>query len=56
MPIAEYVRGHQQIVEHVASAHTEPELGLLLQRARELLEPCQGVLELYIDPSLRWKA
>jgi hypothetical protein len=49
--IAEYVRGRQQIVEHVGSAHTEAELGLLLQRARELLEnPAQGVLELGIEP------
>ncbi len=52
MQIAEYVRGRQQIVEHVGSAHTEAELGLLLQRARELLEnPAQGVLELGIEPT-----
>jgi hypothetical protein len=50
--IAEYVRGRQQIVEHVGSAHTEAELGMLLQRARELLDnPAQGVLELGIEPT-----
>jgi hypothetical protein len=50
--IAEYVRGRQRIVEHVGSAHTEAELGVLLQRARELLEnPAQGVLELGVEPT-----
>ncbi|APX02262.1 IS1634 family transposase [Arthrobacter sp. QXT-31] len=50
--IAEYVRGRQRIVEHVGSAHTEAELGMLLQRARELLDnPAQGVLELGIEPT-----
>ncbi|MDF2051179.1 hypothetical protein [Arthrobacter sp. Cr_A7] len=48
--IAEYVRGRQRIVEHVGSAHTEAELGVLLARARELLEdPAQGVLELGVE-------
>ena len=52
MQIAEYSRGMQRIVEHVGSAHTEAELGLLLERARELLEnPAQGVLELGIEPT-----
>lgn len=50
--IAEYVRGRQQIVEHVGSAHTEAELGVLLQRAHELLEnPAQGVLDLGVEPT-----
>jgi hypothetical protein len=50
--IAEYVRGRQRIVEHVGSAHTEAELGVLLERARELLEnPAQGVLELGVEPT-----
>ena len=50
--IAEYVRGRQRIVEHVGSAHTEAELGVLLARARELLEnPAQGVLELGVEPT-----
>ena len=34
--IAEYADGRQQIVKHVGSAHTEAQLGVLLQRAREL--------------------
>ncbi|MFY1673876.1 IS1634 family transposase [Plantactinospora sp. WMMB334] len=43
--IAEYVAGRQRIVAHVGSAHTEVELGVLLERARELLaDPGQGVL------------
>jgi hypothetical protein len=50
--IAEYVRGNQRIVQHVGSAHTEAELGVLLQRARELLEdPAQGVLDLGLEPT-----
>lgn len=51
MQIAEYARGRQRILTHVGSAHTEAELGVLLQRARELLEdPAQGVLDLEIEP------
>lgn len=54
MQIAEYAAGRQRIVKHVGSAHTEAELGLLLQRARELLEdPAQGVLELGVEPTPR---
>ena len=50
--IAEHVRGRQRIVEHVGSAHTEAELGMLPQRAREMLEnPAQGVLELGVEPT-----
>ena len=52
MQIAEYVRGRQRIVEHVGSAHTEAELGVLLERARELLDnPAQGVLDLGVEPT-----
>ena len=51
MQIAEYVRGRQRIVKHLGSAHTEAELGLLLQRARDLLQdPAQGVLDLQVTP------
>ena len=51
--IAEYRAGRQRIVKHVGSAHTEAELGVLLQRARDLLEdPAQGVLELGVEPSV----
>jgi hypothetical protein len=50
--IAEYAAGRQRIVKHVGSAHTEAELGVLMARARELLEdPEQGVLELGVEPS-----
>ena len=35
--IAEYVDGRRRIVAHVGSAHTEAELGLLLERARGML-------------------
>ncbi len=50
--IAEYVGGRQRIVAHVGSAHTEAELGVLLARARTLLEPPgQGVLALDVEPT-----
>ena len=53
MQIAEYAGGRQRIVAHVGSAHTEAELGVLLARARELLEdPGQGVLDLGVEPSV----
>jgi hypothetical protein len=50
--IAEYVGGRRQrIVAHVGSAHTEAELGILLQQARDLLEDDgQGVLDLGFEP------
>ena len=52
MQIAEYGGGRQRIVQHIGSAHTEAELGVLLARARELLEdPAQGVLDLGIEPT-----
>ena len=39
-------------MEHVGSAHTGAELGMLPERARELLDnPAQGVLELGIEPT-----
>ena len=51
--IAEYANGRQRIVEHVGSAHTEAELGVLLARACELLEdPAQGALDLAVEPSV----
>ncbi|MCK6212762.1 IS1634 family transposase [Georgenia sp. EYE_87] len=50
--IAEYADGRQRIVTHVGSAHTEAELGVLLERARELLkDPAQGVLDLDVEPA-----
>ncbi|HLS72890.1 MAG TPA: IS1634 family transposase, partial [Actinomycetaceae bacterium] len=50
--IAESVNGRRRIVAHVGSAHTEAELGLLVERARELLEdPGQGEFDLGLDPA-----
>jgi hypothetical protein len=50
--IAESVNGRRRIVTHVGSAHTEAELGLLVERARELLDdPGQGELDLGIEPA-----
>ncbi|MGL5810867.1 MAG: IS1634 family transposase [Nocardioides sp.] len=50
--IAQYAGGRQRIVKHLGSAHTEAELGLLLQRARDLLaDPAQGVLDLQVTPT-----
>jgi hypothetical protein len=45
-------RGRQRIVKHLGSAHTEAELGVLLERARELLaDPSQGLLPLGVEPT-----
>jgi hypothetical protein len=50
--IAEYVAGRQRIVKHVGSAHTEAELGVLMAKARALLEPSgQDVLDLGVEPT-----
>ena len=50
--IAEYAGGRQRIVKHLGSAHTDAELGVLLERARELLQdPAQGVLDLGVQPA-----
>ena len=50
MQIAESVEGRRRIVAHVGSAHTEAELGLLVERARELLEdPGQDELDLDLE-------
>ena len=52
--IAEYADGKQRIVKHVGSAHTEVELGLLLERAQELLaDSGQGELDLGVEPAPR---
>ena len=49
--IAESVKGRRRIVAHVGSAHTEAELGLLVERACELLaDPGQGELDLGVEP------
>ncbi|WP_415102600.1 IS1634 family transposase [Nocardioides sp.] len=51
--VAEYAgQGRQRIVKHLGSAHTEAELGLLLEQARELLaDPSQGLLPLEVEPT-----
>jgi hypothetical protein len=50
--IAEYEGGRRKIVAHVGSAHTEAELGILLERAREMLaDPAQGAFDLGIEPA-----
>jgi hypothetical protein len=51
--IAEYAGpGRQRIVKHLGSAHTEAELGMLLEQARELLaDPSQELLPLGVEPT-----
>ena len=52
--VAEYVDGHRRIVAHVGSAHTEAELGLLLEQARGLLGNAdQGEFDLGVEPAPR---
>jgi hypothetical protein len=41
--------GRVVIVEHVGSAHTDAELGILLERARRLVEGLQEVLDLEVS-------
>lgn len=49
--IAESVAGQRRIVRHVGSARDEADLGLLMERARRLLDDDrQGVLDLGITP------
>lgn len=48
--VAEYVGGRRRIVAHVGSAHTEGELGLLLEQAHAMLtDAAQGVLDLGVE-------
>jgi hypothetical protein len=50
--IAEYVQGRRRIVAHVGSAHTEAELGVLIERARLLLhDRGQDEFDLGVEPS-----
>lgn len=39
-------RGRHEILAHVGSAHTDVELGILLERARQFLHGDQGMLDL----------
>ena len=49
--VAESVAGQRRIVAHLGSAHTEAELGLLLEAARRLLDdPDQGSFDLEVEP------
>ena len=51
--IAESSGGRRKIVAHVGSAHTEAELGILLERAREMLsDPARGTFDLGIEPAV----
>ncbi len=57
MQIAESRQGRRFIVAHVGSAHTEAELGLLLARAREMLDdPAQGEFDLGVEPVIARRA
>lgn len=51
--VAEYTSGRRKrIIAHVGSADTEAELGILLARARELVEDRdQGQLDLVLEPA-----
>ncbi|MGH3749049.1 MAG: IS1634 family transposase [Micromonosporaceae bacterium] len=52
--IAEYVDGRRRIVAHVGSAHTEAELGVLLEQARGLLgDAAQDEFDLGVEPTPR---
>ncbi len=52
--IAEYAVGRQRIVKHLGSAHTEAELGVLLEQARDLIgDPDQQALDLGVEPAPR---
>jgi len=52
--IAEYVDGRRRIVAHLGSAHTEAELGLLVQQARGMLADAgQNAFDLGDEPSPR---
>ncbi|MFD9670290.1 IS1634 family transposase, partial [Rhodococcus sp. NPDC059968] len=50
--VARYSGGRQEIVKHIGSAHTEVELGVLLEQARAWLEPDQQAFDLGIVPQL----
>jgi len=52
--VAEYVDGRRRIVAHVGSAHSEAELGLLLERARGMLAVAgQDEFDLGVEPTPR---
>ena len=52
MQIAEYAHGRRRIVAHVGSAHTDAELGVLMEQARLLLaDGGQDELNLGVEPT-----
>ena len=52
--IAEYADGRQRIVRHLGSAHSDAELGVLLEQARDLLgDPGQDELDLGVESAPR---
>jgi len=51
--IAEYSQGKHHILKHLGSAHTDAELGLLLEQARSLIAPAQDTLDLDLQPQPR---
>lgn len=54
MQVAEYVDGRRRIVAHVGSAHSEAELGLLLEQARGMLADAgHDEFDLGVEPTPR---
>lgn len=51
--VVEKRRGKLRVIKHVGSAHTDAELGLLMDRADEILVGDQGVLDLGIEDAVR---
>lgn len=51
--VVEKRRGKLLVIKHVGSAHTDAELGLLMDRADEILVGDQGVLDLGIEDPVR---
>jgi len=50
--IAEYVQGRRRIVAHLGSAHSDAEVGILMEQARLLLSDAgQDELELGVEPT-----
>lgn len=53
MQVVEKRRGKLTIIAHVGSAHTETELGLLLERGRQILHGGQQTLDLELQDPVR---
>ncbi|WGH86033.1 hypothetical protein [Auritidibacter ignavus] len=51
--VVEKRRGKLRVIKHVGSAHTDAELGLLMDRAEEILVGDQGVLDRGIEDAVR---